>query len=202
MGNVILGLLIISRSTLYALNKLFEQGISLFYSASLGSIRSALTVLLDRGHVTVTESVDNGRSKKTYAITDAGLAAFTEWMLAPITSGNLETIALSKLYLIGLLPADARAGILEDITARAARDLAQLEQLAGMLDSLEIPAQYREIFRYQRLTLDYGLMSHRAAREFFAQVSAGEVSAAPSTPPAPPTPPTPSTQTAPSTPLR
>lgn len=186
MGNVILGLLIISPATLYALNKLFEQGISLFYSASLGSIRSALTVLLDRGHVTVTESVDNGRSKKTYIITDAGLAAFNEWMLAPITSGNLETIALSKLYLLGLLPVDARASILEDITARTARDLAQLEQLAGMLDSLEIPAEYREIFRYQRLTLDYGLMSHRAGRDFFAQVSAAEVSAAPPGPTTPP----------------
>ena len=96
-------------------------------------------------------------------------------MLAPIASGNPETIALSKLYLLGLIPADARASILENITARIARDLAQLEQLAGMLDSLELPAEYREIFRYQRLTLEYGLMSHRAAREFFAQVSAGEV---------------------------
>jgi len=185
MGNVILGLLLISPATLYALNKLFEQGISLFYSASLGSIRSALTVLLDRGHVTVAESVDNGRSKKTYAITDAGRAAFTEWMLAPIASGNLETIALSKLYLLGLLPADARAGILEDITARTARDLAQLEQLAVMLDSMELPPEYREIFRYQRLTLEYGLMSHRAGREFFARVTAEE--APPTAPPTPPT---------------
>lgn len=170
MGNVILGLLLLGPSTLYALNKQFEQGISLFYSASLGSIRSALTVLLDKGHVTVTESVEHGRSKKTYAITDVGSAAFTEWMLTPITSGNLETIALAKLYLLGLLPTDARTGVLADITARIAHDEQQLAELAAALDALELPPEYREIFRYQRLTLDYGLMSHRAAREFFARV--------------------------------
>ncbi|MGB3909391.1 MAG: PadR family transcriptional regulator [Pseudolysinimonas sp.] len=170
MGNVILGLLLIGPATLYTLNKQFEQGISLFYSASFGSIRSALTVLLDKRLVTVAESVENGRSKKTYSITDAGRAAFTEWMLAPIAGGNLETVALSKLYLLGLLPAEARSGILNDIADRIAHDERQLEQLAGMLDTMELPPEYREIFRYQRLTLDYGLMSHRAAREFFAQV--------------------------------
>lgn len=170
MGNVIIGLLLIGPATLYTLNKQFEQGISLFYSASLGSIRSALTVLLDKGLVTVAESVENGRSKKTYTITDAGRVAFTEWMLAPIVGGNLETVALSKLYLLGLLPADARAGILADITDRIARDERELEQLAGRLDAIELPEEYREIFRYQRLTLDYGLRSHRAALTFFSQV--------------------------------
>jgi DNA-binding PadR family transcriptional regulator len=170
MGNVILGLLLIGPATLYALNKQFEQGISLFYSASLGSIRSALTVLHGKGLVAVSESVENGRSKKTYTITAAGRTAFTEWMLAPVTGGNLETVALSKLYLLGLLPAEARNGVVRDLTARIERDEQQLAQLARMLDTMELPQEYREIFRYQRLTLDYGLMSHRAAREFFAQV--------------------------------
>ena len=170
MGNVILGLLFISPSTLYTLNKQFEQGISLFYSASLGSIRTALTVLLDKGFVTVADSVENGRSKKTYTITEAGQAAFVEWMLAPITTGDLETIALSKLYLLGLLPADARAGILADITTRIAAVETELEQLGVMLDSLELPDDYREVFRYQRLTLDYGLAAHRMAHEFYAKL--------------------------------
>lgn len=171
MGNVILGLLLIAPATLYTLNKQFEQGISLFYSASLGSIRTALTVLLGKGLVTVTESVENGRNKKTYALTDAGQAAFIEWMLAPITTANLETTALSKLYLLGLMPEDARAGILANITARIAADEAQLAELAGTLDTMELPEQYREIFHYHRLTLEYGLMSHRAGREFFAKLA-------------------------------
>ena len=169
MGNVILGLLLIAPATLYTLNKQFEQGISLFYSASLGSIRTALTVLLGKGHVTITESVENGRNKKTYALTDAGQAAFIEWMLAPITTANLETTALSKLYLLGLMPEDARAGILANITARIAADEAQLTELAAMLDTMELPEQYREIFHYQRLTLEYGLMTHRAAHDFFTR---------------------------------
>lgn len=171
MGNVILGLLLIAPATLYTLNKQFEQGISLFYSASLGSIRTALTVLLDKGFVTATESVENGRNKKTYDLTDAGRAAFIEWMLAPITTANLETTALAKLYLLGLMPEKARTGILADITARIAHDEAQLNGFAAMLDSLELPEQYREIFHYQRLTLEYGLMTHKAGREFFAKLA-------------------------------
>jgi DNA-binding PadR family transcriptional regulator len=106
-------------ATLYALNKEFERGISLFYSASLGSIRSALTVLLDKGHVTVTGSVENGRSKKTYEITEAGQAAFIGWMLAPIESGDLETIALAKLCDSPACRANIQVG-----TAPSARQIA------------------------------------------------------------------------------
>ena len=65
MGNVILGLLMLSPMTLYELNKQFEAGVSLFYAASLGSIRSAVLGLLDKELVSITESVDNGRQVVT-----------------------------------------------------------------------------------------------------------------------------------------
>ena len=41
MENVILGLLIIQSLTLYELNRAFKQGISMFYSASYGSLQVA-----------------------------------------------------------------------------------------------------------------------------------------------------------------
>ncbi|MCY7324957.1 MAG: PadR family transcriptional regulator [Microbacteriaceae bacterium] len=172
MGNVILGLLLVGPATLYALTKQFEQGISLFYSASLGSLRAAVTVLLERGLVTVAGSVENGRNKKTYSITDAGRAAFAEWMTAPITGGDLETIALSKVYFLGMLTDTAsRATVLAGILDRIRADQRQLESLAGHLDAVDIPPEYAEIFRYQRITLDYGLLSHRTARKFFESLA-------------------------------
>lgn len=172
MGNVILGLLMAGPATLYSLSKQFEQGISLFYSASLGSLRAAATVLLERGLVTVAGSVENGRNKKTYSITPAGRAAFAQWMTAPITGGDLETVALSKVYFLGTLTdAASRATALAGIVDRIRADQRQLESLASHLDAVDIPEEYAEVFRYRRITLDYGLLSHRTAREFFESLA-------------------------------
>lgn len=46
MANVILGLLMLWPQSLYELTKSFEAGISLFYSASTGSIKRALLSLI------------------------------------------------------------------------------------------------------------------------------------------------------------
>jgi DNA-binding PadR family transcriptional regulator len=153
--------------TLYELNKQFEAGVSLFYAASLGSIRSAVLGLLNKELVSITESVDNGRSKKTYSITQAGQAAFFGWMLEPITARDLETVALSKLFLLGLLGPAERTVVLESIITRIAADEQQLAQTAVELDAMQLPPEYQEIFRYQRLTLDFGLQAHRNGRKFF-----------------------------------
>jgi DNA-binding PadR family transcriptional regulator len=174
VGNVILGLLLLSPMTVYELNKQFEAGISLFYSASLGSIRTAVLSLLAKGLVTVDETVDNGRSKKTYSITAEGRAAFSEWMLQPITASDLETAALAKLYFLGLMGKKERITVLEAILARIAADEQQLEHTAVQLDSMQLPPEYTEIFRYQRNTLDYGLQAHRGGREFFESLLRSE----------------------------
>jgi len=183
MGNVILGLLLVGPATLYTLTKQFEQGISLFYSSSLGSLRAAVTVLLERGLVTVARSVENGRNKKTYRITDAGRAAFAEWMTAPITSGDVETVALSKVYFLGMLAdTESRATVLAGIVDRIRADQRQLESLAGHLDAVNSPEEYAEIYRFQRITLDYGLLSHRTAREFFESLGRKNEPPRPSSP--------------------
>jgi len=49
MENVILGLLMIQSLTLYELNQSFKQGISMFYSASFGSLQAAVKSLLSKG---------------------------------------------------------------------------------------------------------------------------------------------------------
>lgn len=168
MGNVILGLLLTGPQTLYSLRKHFERVISLFYSASLGSLRTAVLALEERGLVTASDGVVSGRNRRTYAITDAGRAAFREWMASPIT-GDLERTALAKLFFLGHLPAAERPRVLASITARVENDEAELIALARQLDTL--PEQHRDLFRYQRLVLDYGLLTYRVAREFFAEIA-------------------------------
>jgi DNA-binding PadR family transcriptional regulator len=175
MGHVILGLLmLLGPQTLYSLNKQFERGPSLFYRASFGSLQSALRGLLAAGHITVRETTEGGRNKKNHSVTDAGVAAFHAWIRSPITGGDLEVAALSRLFLLGLVedPAE-RSAILERIVAEIERELAGLEDFADSLDAQagDIPDEYRAVFRYQRATLDYGLMSHRAGLAWFRDLA-------------------------------
>jgi DNA-binding PadR family transcriptional regulator len=176
MGHVILGLLmLLGPQTLYSLNKQFERGPSLFYRASFGSLQSALRGLLAAGHVTVHATTESGRNKKNYSVTDAGSRAFHDWIRSPLTGGDLEVAALSRLFLLGLVEdAGERRGIIDHITVEVERELARLEEFADALDaqSGDIPDAYRGVFRYQRATLDYGLMSHRAALAWFRELGA------------------------------
>lgn len=169
MANVILGLLLsVGPLTIYDLNKQFEAGVSLFYRASLGALRTALTGLLARGEVSVETSVESGRTKKRYSVSDAGRAAFDGWMRAPITGSDVETIAMAKTFFLALIPTvDARLAIVDGILERVTADAAELDALAVQLDALEIPTEHRDHFGFQRATLEYGIGAHAHAVDFY-----------------------------------
>ncbi|MGR0321035.1 PadR family transcriptional regulator [Agromyces sp. ZXT2-3] len=175
MGNVILGLLmLLGPQTLYSLNLQFRRGPSLFYRASFGSLQSALRGLVASGYVTVHEATESGRNKRIHTITDDGVAAFHAWIRSPLAGGDLEVAALSRLFLLGLVDdVDERRDILEHIVEEVERELARLEEFAASLDEQvgEVPEEYRDVFRYQRATLDYGLMSHRAGLAWFRDLA-------------------------------
>ena len=176
MAFVVLGLLLLAPHTIYALNKQFERTISLFYRASLGSLRSALTGLLERGEVEFEESVENGRAKKVYRATPAGEAAFFAWLTGPLVGSDLETAALSKLFFLGLLPdVSARRAVLDDISSRMESDTVALEVYDAELSQVEVPTDFADVFRFQRATLAYGVGAHRFGRDFFATLRDAEV---------------------------
>ena len=176
MAYVVLGLLIaFGPQTIYSLNKFFEAGISLFYAASLGALRQSLQRLLADAWVSVKDQPDGKRMKRVYTVTDSGAEAFRAWMTGPIEDRRLETVALSKLHLLGALPDAAdRVAALQSIVDRAKADEAALLAIAPAVAQAEVPEEFRDIARYQRLTLEYGLRSHALGREFFEQVLADE----------------------------
>nr|WP_240898277.1 PadR family transcriptional regulator [Agromyces luteolus] len=167
--------MLLGPQTLYSLNTQFQRGPSLFYRASFGSLQSALRGLVASGYVTVREATESGRNKKIHTITDDGVAAFHDWIRSPLAGGDLEVAALSRLFLLGLVDdADERRDILDHIVAEVARELARLEEFAVALDEQAdaVPEEYRDVFRYQRATLDYGLMAHRAGLAWFRELAA------------------------------
>jgi PadR family transcriptional regulator AphA len=168
MENVVLGLLILRNLTLYELNQAFKQGISMFYSASYGSLQVAVKSLLNKGMVIFEERVDNGRNKKIYSITEIGRAAFYQWMLVEIPPNKLEVTALSKVFFLGLVldPAQKKQIVLE-ILNKIQMVQADLKKTNDEINRLEIPASFQGIFKYQAKTLEYGLQMHILAREWF-----------------------------------
>lgn len=173
MQQVILGLLILHGPlSLYAVQRQFTQGVSLFYSASFGSIQRALRQLLERGLVTVDEASADARGRKPYTVTDAGVTAWREWMREPVVGGDLETTALSKTFFLGLLDdPGARREVVDGIRARIETDLAELQTVERSLDAAAVPPEYAEVFRFQRATLEYGIRSHEHARAWFEALS-------------------------------
>ena len=165
MAHVILGLLLIAPQSLYDLIKAFEAGVSLFYSASSGSIKRALNGLLADDHIEVA-SADGARGRKVYRVTDSGRAAFHAWMTGEPT-GDVETAALSRLHFLGLLPAEDRAPVLRRLSERIESGLSELERLAERVAEAEIPEHQRDLATYQIATLEYGLGAYRHAATFF-----------------------------------
>lgn len=167
MSHVILGLLLISQQSLYDLVKSFEAGVSLFYSSSSGSIKRALDGLLARGLVEVASAEPGLRGRKVHRVTDEGRAEFHAWMIGELSGPDLESVALPRLYFLGLVDAADRPVVLRRITARIETDLARLTDLRGRIDASEVPDGWEDVARHQRATLDFGIASHEFSLDWF-----------------------------------
>lgn len=166
MANVILGLLIINEQSFYDLIKSFRAGISLFYSASSGSIKRALDGLLAGGLIEVASVEAGARGRKAYRVTEAGRGEFAAWMEGELLGADAENEMLSRLFFLALVAPDRRATVLARITHRLESDLATLGNIQDRLDQDSIPEGYAEVADFQRRTLGYGIASHRFALDW------------------------------------
>lgn len=163
---MILGFLHLRPMSLYDLIRAFEAGVSLFYSASSGSLKRALDGLLAAGRVEVASAAPGPRGRKVYRITPAGEQAFAEWMRSDLTEPDAETAALSRIFFLGLLDASERGDVLRRISSRFEAELGRLEELKATVDTVDIPPELVDVAAYQKATLAYGLASHRFALEW------------------------------------
>lgn len=167
MAHVILGLLLISPQSLYDLIKNFEAGVALLYSASSGSIKRALDVLLGRGLIEVASVESGGRGRKVYRATEAGRGEFHEWMTGELGGPDLEAAALPRLFFLGLVEAADREAVLRRIQRRAEEEVAALTGVDERIAAMDVPEGLREVLAYQRATLHYGIASGRHALAWF-----------------------------------
>lgn len=171
--HVILGLLHVAHMSLYDLIKAFEAGVSLFYGASAGSIKRAIDKLLAEGSVEVAHEEPGARGRRAYAITPLGKQRFETWMRGEI-QGDFDTAALARLYFLGFMAPDEREPILARIRERAMIDLARLGSVEREIAAADVPENLRDVARYQRATLEYGLSAMRHTHDWFAALQPDE----------------------------
>ncbi len=171
MEFIVLGLLMTQDMTIYQLNQAFSSGLSLIYSASYGSIQNAIKKLLMGEEIGFIETVENGRNKKIYHLTEKGKNSFFHWMHAELPMNKLEVIVLSKVFFLGLIVStEEKKQILEKILIAIKSVESELTDLAKTLAQLELPEDAMKIYRFQFKTLDYGILTHGVAREWVQRI--------------------------------
>ena len=171
MEHVILGLLILRSQTIYELNKHFETSISLFYSASYGSLRTTTNKLLKKELIYFEERKENGRNKKIYTILNEGKKEFFKWMYSEISQSKLEVEALTKLFFLGLVENNEnKKTILKNIIETIDVEKDNLEILKGSIKETKIPDGYEDVAYYQMKTLNYGIQSCNFSKDMFKDI--------------------------------
>lgn len=197
MDKIILGILMLKRLTAYEIRNIIRQNYSAMCSDSLGSIQVALKKLLEAGFVTCSEFVENGVNKKRYSITDMGRAEFMAWLKTPMDMSKTKNMDLGKLLLMGLVPADERMALLDEILQMLKQGLFQLKEIEKainhwdgknkMLEEMERDADYRlgiqnatqqadmdinvdSIRYFESMTLQYGIAEAEFQIEWFSKL--------------------------------
>lgn len=156
MDNMILGLLLLDSRTIYQLRDRIGKGLALMYSSSMGSIQAALKKLLERGHIRYVETMEGGKYKKVYSITESGKQHFLVWINAPISEQGIRCPELVKVYFLGFAEEENREASLQNYLSLLWERQHALATICAEAERQEIPEESREIFRYQRLSAQYG----------------------------------------------
>jgi len=143
MDKVILGMLMLSRLTLYQMKAIIKQNFWAFCSDSTGSIQAALKKLLAAGMISFVEYVEKSINKKRYSITQTGRAAFMAWLLTPIDL-NASGMEFGKLLFMGFVPIDKRIALIDAVIIKAEQEYAAHVTLQAQINEISMDDTYAE----------------------------------------------------------
>lgn len=127
---VILGMVSREARSGYEIKAAVDESTRFFWAASYGQIYPELKRLSKADLLAGVDAPRGERKRTVYAITDAGMAALTDWLRQPPQTSEMREEGLLKLFFSGVLPAeDALA------TLRAMRERRQ--ELAARLRGME-----------------------------------------------------------------
>lgn len=149
----VLGLLAMGARTGYDIKKMVEETISHFWNESFGHIYPVLRRLHERGWVSKTAEVEQGRNRYVYALTDAGQVALQAWFKEPISPTPLRNELLLKLFFGRFASTDA---LREQVQAHQIRQQEGYALITSILQQLPDEPEAAPHLMYWRLTLRMG----------------------------------------------
>lgn len=164
---LILGLLMYNPLSIYDIKKAMEKSTSHFFSASFGSLHPALKKLHEKGFVTFTQTLERGRNKKTYTITEEGRKAFLEWLQNSTNTGIVREPSLLKMFFLGHLPQEARSPVLKNYLEEVEKNLQVLKGLLEVSQAIEVPEEKLAHKTYQLATLEFGVAYYEFVKEWY-----------------------------------
>ncbi|MDE6639307.1 MAG: PadR family transcriptional regulator [Acetatifactor sp.] len=156
MDNIILGLLFLCNKTIYQLRDRINKGLNLMYSSSMGSIQAAVRKLLNAGDICYEETVENGKYKKIYCITESGRRHFLEWINTPIEEHGIKSPELTKVYFMGFADKENRETAIETHLTFLRGQYSLLSKICEESKDIRVPEEHKDIFHYQMMSALYG----------------------------------------------
>ncbi|MCL2377155.1 MAG: PadR family transcriptional regulator [Defluviitaleaceae bacterium] len=187
MEKLILGILMLRKLTVYEIRNEIKRNLNAMCSDSLGSIQAAIKRLLDAEMVTFSEYVEKSVNKKQYAITDKGRKELIGWLQVPANVSGSKNMEFGKLLFMGMLPAEERSALIDEIIANLEKDLEELltiqstftdESRAMLLEYWKTDMGYygfvaeksKEVNAFRGLTLQYGIDTCKFNIEWFEKL--------------------------------
>lgn len=133
LEHIILGFLLHSNMSGYDIKQFMEHSISYFYDASFGSIYPMLKKMEETGVVTSMETVDGGKYRKEYAITDKGREAFIEWLNEPIALNRAKHDHLVRIFFYRWLPMERVKELVAAFIGTVRGEVAELQTVQARI---------------------------------------------------------------------
>lgn len=128
MEIIILGLLIIQKSTIYEMRKRIETHFTSISSNSMGSIQATIKKLLAGSMIVCNEYVENSVNKKVYEITDKGKVYFINSVSKPMLYKE-KNMELGKLLFMGFVQKNKRLDLIESYIKELDNSREKLKQV-------------------------------------------------------------------------
>ena len=199
MENIILSMLIFKAMTLYEIRAYIQRNLSTVCSDSMGSIQTAVKNLIKKGYIEVREYSENGKNKKQYSITVAGLDSYKEWIGTPINISKMTNMEEGKLFFLGVAPKEkriaflkdyissleneyqkfkaikdfadqAREAVIEENASRVKKDKKTEKNLLSVAQEKDIKTVLENTYEYQMHILDYGISRTKADIGFYKEL--------------------------------
>jgi len=119
----------LKRLTVYEIRNIIKRNFKDICSDSMGSIQAAIKKLLVSGLAVYSEYVENGVNKKRYSITDQGRKEFMKWLEIPADMTASKNMDAGKFLFMGLLPAEKRLPIIDEMILKMEEELSYLSEL-------------------------------------------------------------------------